>query len=110
MEKVRVQVHKQSGFETFERGATKGATVGLNLYNADGTLLDLTDLVGGATGTWAPLNGVGTSGTWPISISGVASFVFDFSGNNPFKFWKGLQAEYDALGAWDADTLYVVKD
>lgn len=29
------------------------------------------------TGTWAPINGVGTTGTWPISITGNATTVTD---------------------------------
>jgi len=110
MEKVRVQLHKQTGFETFERGATKGATVGVNLFNADGSLLDLTQYLGNqaVSGDWAPLNGTGAYGTWNISVSGTAGSVLDQNGGAPLKLWEGSQSEYDALGTYDSRTFYFI--
>jgi hypothetical protein len=29
---------------------------------------------------------------------------------NTCKFWKGTQAEYDALGSYDNNTIYFIQD
>jgi hypothetical protein len=57
--KARVPLHGQNGFTEVERGATVGATVGLNLYKADGTLFDLTSLVSSSGGSakWGGITG-----------------------------------------------------
>jgi hypothetical protein len=64
--------------------------------------------------------GAGASGTWPISITGNAGYssTSDYANsvadlNNPatdVKQWIGTQAQYDALGSWDAGTFYNITD
>lgn len=67
--------------------------------------------------------GSGASGTWGISITGNSNFASTASiaqyanavedlnnGAADVKQWIGTQAEYDALGSWDAYTFYSITD
>jgi roadblock/LC7 domain-containing protein len=61
-------------------------------------------------------NGTNANGSWPISITGSAGIatkaigVDDLNSNNDIKQWIGTQAQYDALGSWDAYTYYAITD
>ena len=54
--KFRAQLHGQSGYRVVDDEATKGATIGVNLYNEDGSLFDPSTLNAGSTTT--VINGV----------------------------------------------------
>lgn len=89
MKQVRVPLHKQPArYATVEDGATRGAVLGETLFNADGSVLTLAQLIALAQG--AATQGGGTEP--PIEWGGITGTVTDQSDLIAY-----LQANYSRI-------------
>ena len=79
---VRGQVHNQPGkFVEVERGATNGATIGTNLFRADGTLVSESDIALTSTTVQQIITASGSgSGGGGSGIGGGCRSYFDRAG------------------------------
>jgi hypothetical protein len=63
-------------------------------------------LVAGSTSWYPKPNGTDATGSWPIT----SAKVDNGNSANDLLFWTGTQAQYDAIGTKNADTIYSITD